>query len=341
MAMKREEIERFRLEAYPAVVKEQIYLTYEGVDGSAAEIPLHLIKGADSGPVLLMLAAIHGDEYEGVQTIIELGRMLSPTDICGTLLMVPIANEYAYRAADRLTPEDGRNLAREFPGKREGTATERLAWHLGKGLIAKADFLLDMHSGGTYYEVPEFVGYYDNDDNDTGRRSRAAAEAFGFEVLWGHDQVSPGRTVSYAGDCGIPWLYTEAFGGRRVKYDEQQRLRQGALRLMRHLSMLANPTQWIQEEVIPEIRYRLTGSGDFDGSVTAEEEGFFIPSVALLQNVRQGDVIGNVYNGFGETIRSYRAICDGVIVGLAGTPVLKQGALVYLIARSHPARAGI
>ncbi|GGD56450.1 succinylglutamate desuccinylase/aspartoacylase family protein [Paenibacillus nasutitermitis] len=332
MTLKREEIERFRPDAYPAAVKEQIRLTYEEAEGSVAEIPLYLIKGADAGPVLLMLAAIHGDEYEGVQTIIELGRMLSPADIRGTLLMVPIANAYAYRTADRLTPEDGRNLAREFPGKREGTVTERLAWHLGKGLIKKADFLLDMHSGGTYYEVPEFVGYYDNDGCETGRRSSAAAEAFGFQVLWGHDQVSPGRTVSYAGDCGIPWLYTEAFGGRRVKRDEQHRLRQGALRLMGHLGMLVSPSQWIPEETKPEIRYRLTGNGDFDGSVTAEEEGFFIPSVALLQNVRQGDEIGIVYNGFGEILRSYRAVCDGVIVGLAGAPVLKRGSLVYLIA---------
>jgi len=334
MTAKREEIEAesFRPDAYPTAVKAQIRLTYEEANGTTAEIPLHLIKGNDTGPLLLMLAAIHGDEYEGVQTIIELGRMLSPADIRGTLLMVPIANAYAYRAADRLTPEDERNLAREFPGKREGTTTERLAWHLGKGLIEKADFLLDMHSGGTYYEVPEFVGYYDNDSNETGRRSKAAAEAFGFEVLWGHAQVSPGRTVSYAGDCGIPWLYTEAFGGRRVKRDEQQRLRRGVLRLMRHLGMLVNPSQWIPGEVESGIRYRLVGSGDFDGSVTAEETGFFIPAVALLQSVRQDDEIGTVYDEFGAVLRNYRAACDGVIVGLAGTPAVKRGSLIYLIA---------
>ena len=69
MAMKREEIERFRLEAYPAVVKEQIYLTYEGVDGSAAEIPLHLIKGADSGPVLLMI--MHGNQAGDTQFTLD------------------------------------------------------------------------------------------------------------------------------------------------------------------------------------------------------------------------------------------------------------------------------
>lgn len=335
MAEKCVDAENFRPDSYPAGSVEQLRLTYEGTDGAAAEIPLHLIKGAEPGPVLLILAAVHGDEYEGVQTVIELGRMLSPDDIRGTLLMVPIVNGYAYRAADRLSPEDGRNLAREFPGNREGTVTERLAWHVGKSLIEQAGFLLDLHSGGTYYEVPELVGYYDNDSDETGRRSRAAAEAFGFQVLWAHDQVAAGRTVSHALAHGIPWLYTEAFGGRRIKRDEQLRLRQGALRLMDHLGMLADSSKWVPAAEVPEIRFRLGGNGDFDGSVVADADGFFIPAVRLLQQMRQGEDIGTIYNVFGEVVQAYRAICDGVVVGLAGTPAVKPGSTIYTIA---PAR---
>lgn len=309
-----------------------MYLTFpSGVGVNAtAEIPLHIIRGAESGPTLLILAAIHGDEYEGVQTLIELGRLLSPEDIRGTVLMVPIANPYAYRAADRLSPEDGCNLAREFPGKPDGTVTERLAWHLGSCLIEKVDFLLDLHSGGTYYEVPELVGYYDNDSEEIGRRSKAAAEAFGMEVLWGHEEVAPGRTVSHATEHRIPWLYTEAAGGRRIKRSEQVRFRQGALRLMDHLGMLTRPERWIPDSK-PPVRYRLTGNGNFDGSIIAEHEGFFIPSVVLLQEVKQGDEIGVVHNDFGEIVQVYDAVCDGIIVGLAGTPVIKPGSIIYLI----------
>lgn len=178
--------------------------------------------------------------------------------------------------------------------------------------------------------MPELVGYYDNDNEEIGRRSKAAAEAFGMEVLWGHAEVAPGRTVSHATEHGIPWLYTEAAGGRRVKREEQVRFRQGALRLMNHLDMLTRPEQWIPASK-PLIRYRLTGNGNFDGSVIAEREGFFIPSVALLQEVGQGDVIGVVYDEFGEIVQVYEALCDGVVVGLAGTPVIKPGAIIYMI----------
>jgi predicted deacylase len=331
--IKRIEAERFQLESVAAGRKEQMYLTFSAEEVTKVEIPLHIIKGVDSGPVLLILAAVHGDEYEGVQTVIELGRMLSPEDIRGTLLMVPIANPFAYNAADRFTPEDGCNLAREFPGKRDGTLTQRLAWHLGSSLIEKADFLLDMHSGGTYYDVPELIGFYDNDREETGRRSKAAAEAFGMEVLWGHAEISPGRTVSHANAHGIPWLYTEASGGRRIKRNEQLRFRGGALRLMDHLGMLLRPGQWITDTK-PLVQYRLTGNGNFDSSIITERDGFFIPSVTLLQKVKAGDSIGTIYNCMGEIQQAVQTLCDGIIVGLAGTPVVKPGSVIYTITQA-------
>ncbi len=262
------EAELFQLDSIALGQKEQLYLTFSAEEVQDAKIPLHIIRGAASGPVLLILAAIHGDEYEGVQTIIELIHLLSPDDISGTLLLVPVANPFAYNVADRCTPEDGCNLAREFPGHPEGTVTQRLAWLLGKSLIEKADFLLDLHSGGTYYDVPELVGYYDNDKEETVRRSIAAAEAFGMEVVWSHKEITAGRTVSHATEHGIPWLYTEASGGRRIKRNEQLHFREGALRLMAHLGILLQPEQWITGSKRP-VRFRLTGNGNFDSSITS------------------------------------------------------------------------
>ncbi|SDD24281.1 hypothetical protein SAMN02799630_02929 [Paenibacillus sp. UNCCL117] len=327
--------EQFGSATIARLERRRLELTFEADEqGEEGSIPLHILAGAEPGPTLLVLAAVHGDEYEGVQTVIELGRLLKPGDIRGTLLMVPVANPYAYRAANRCAPEDGRNLAREFPGNPEGTLTQRLAWQIAHRLIDQADFLLDLHSGGTYYEVAELVGYYDKDETEAGRRSKAAAEAFGLEVLWGHRETGPGRTITYANERGIPWLYTEAAGGRRIKRQEQLRFRQGALRLMNHLGMLVAPGCWIEGEAA-QVICRLGGSGDFDGSVTAECEGFFIPEVELLQRVRRGAPIGAIYDGYGREKAELCAISDGVIVGLAGTPAVAVGSVVYMIAEEY------
>lgn len=313
--------------------KQHVMLTFTADEiEEEGNIPLHIVKGNEAGPVLVILAAVHGDEYEGIQTVIELIRMLSPEHIRGTLMMVSIANLYAYHGVSRTTPEDGRNLARVFPGRPDGSITERLAWHLSHRIITHADFLLDLHSGGTFYEVAELVGFYDHDEEEIGRKSKAAAEAFGMEVLWGHKKGGAGRSISFATERGIPWLYTEAAGGRRIKRHEQLRFRLGALRLMNYLGMLLHPDQWITEPK-PSIKYRLTGRGNFDEPISAPCEGFFIPAVSLLEQVNQGDLIGTIYDSFGNLLYTCQAPVSGIIVTLAGTPAVQQGSALCMIAQ--------
>ncbi|WP_420872064.1 M14 family metallopeptidase [Cohnella rhizosphaerae] len=113
-----------------------------------------------------------------METILRLYERLAPEELAGSLVMLPIANPYAYRAGTRISPDDDMNLARVFPGKPDGTVTERLACTL-HDLIAGSDFFLDLHSGGTHYAVAALAGYYHDPDSAFGRRCRAAAEAFG------------------------------------------------------------------------------------------------------------------------------------------------------------------
>lgn len=344
------EVEEWVKRPIPFGVKESIWLTFPLEQGKEGKIPLHIISGdkmdsgivdtnqsahpSVSGPVLLILAAVHGDEYEGVQTIIELCRELEPQHVNGTVLMVPVANMLSYEGQSRITPEDGRNLAREFPGNPGGDYTQRLAWHLDQALISRADFLLDLHSGGTSYEVPLLAGYYHNEQVLTGIRSRKAVEVFGIDVLWGHAEVAPGRTISAATERGIPWIYTEAYGGGRIRKEELMKFRTGVFRLLNHLGMLRNPDLWITGDPDP-IRYRLGGDGNFDLSVSATCEGFFIPDVHLLEQVRKGDKIGSICSLFGEELAWIEAAADGVVVALSGTPLVREGTMIYTLARAE------
>jgi predicted deacylase len=311
--------------------KGSYWLTFDTSDAGEAYIPVHVVKGQLQGPTLLILAAVHGDEYEGVQTAIELCRDLLPQHIRGTAMFVPVTNVSAYYGISRNTPEDGGNLAREFPGTTDGTVTQRLAWYIAARLLADADFLLDFHSGGAYLALTPFVGYYHH-DSELGRRSQAAAEAFGMTTIWGHERILPGRTITAATEQGIPWLYTEGYGGRRVKEEEQLSFRNGALRLMEHLSMLIDSQTWIREAA-PPIRLRLRGSEHFDlDSTQAEMDGFFIPAVRLGDRVEPGDKVGAVYDWFGQEVQGVYAEIAGYVVSLSGTPKVQQGMNLYLLA---------
>jgi predicted deacylase len=279
-------------------------------DGNWWGLPVLAAKGREAGPTLVVLAAVHGDEYEGVEAIPTAFGDVDASSLAGTLVMVPVCNLPAFEAAQRSSPIDGLNLARVFPGKVGGTVTERIAHHLTEKLFRHADFVLDLHSGGIAYEIPTLVGYL-YDDGELGRRSRAAAEAFGTPVLWGHPlPIPPGRSISAAMALGIPWLYTEAPGGGFARRDDVACFRRGILNLMRHLGMVEG-TPEVQENVL-----HLVGDGNLDIVTQAPVGGLFLPKVAVSDRVRKGDLLGAIVDLFGNTLATINARMDGVVIML-------------------------
>lgn len=332
----RMEMEHYDAKAAVPGTKRSITLMADIGLKQPLELPVLRIDGAAAGPALLVLAGVHGDEYEGVETILRLYRDLRPEQLAGTIILVPQANALSYRGGTRISPEDGVNMARAFPGNPEGTPTERIAWHLHHRFIAHADFMLDLHSGGTHYAVSTLVGYYHNDGTEIGRRSRAAAEAFGIDLLWAHERIAPGRTVSSALALGVPWLYTEAYGGRRIRREDAEAFYAGAFRLMRHLGMLRPDEREQGEGALPAEPRRIYGDGNFDGSETAEADGFFIPELSLGSHAAAGERIGTIYGFDGEELQRVIASRGGVVVMLPGTPAVRNGEPLFMIAPSEP-----
>jgi len=156
------------------------------------DLPVLLVRGRNAGKTLVVFAGVHGDEYEGVRSILDLYEELDPATMSGDLLAVPVANPPAFWAASRINPLDERNLARVFPGDSAAAPTDAIAHVLGSALIARADFFLDLHSAGVKLLMPTMVGYDSKDAS-----AREAAMIFGAPVLWAHSYIPPGRTISF------------------------------------------------------------------------------------------------------------------------------------------------
>ncbi|HET8631566.1 MAG TPA: succinylglutamate desuccinylase/aspartoacylase family protein, partial [Thermomicrobiales bacterium] len=217
----------------------------------------YVAAGRRDGPLLVALAGIHGDEYEGPVALAELLAGLREdglADLAGTLLVVPVANSPAFAAGTRTSPRDGANLARCFPGRQDGAPSERLAHLLTTEAIAPADALFDLHSGGVAYEMALLAGYCAV-GGAAGDRSRALAEAFGAPVLWEHPEIAPGRTLSAALDRGIPCLYTEAGGGGGAPEATVRCYVEGVRRVMAALGLLPGGAP------APRHRQRWLGAG--------------------------------------------------------------------------------
>src|SRR5581483_8067690 len=272
-------------------------------------LPVLVARGTRQGKTLVAMAGVHGDEYEGVQTIQDVFRSLDPQAMSGTFIGVPVANLAAHRAGTRLTPADQGNLARAFPGNAEGTATERLASALAKHVIRWADFLVDLHSAGLKYAFPPLVGY-DASGTAVGKQSRAAAFAFGTPVVWGHPSIPAGRTISEASARGIPWLYTEASGAGRIAADDLGLFVRGTVNVLKFLNILPGRPD------APPPSFHLFGEGDTDRLSSFKEGGFFVPNLRLLDCVEAGQSIGHVRDLVGETIEEIVAREAGYLVFL-------------------------
>jgi len=287
------------------------------------ELPVLLVKGVADGKTLVVTAGVHGDEFEGVRAVLEVCAELDPGQMSGTLLAVPVANPPAFWKGTRTSPLDQENLARAFPGQEQGSATQVIAFHLGRSIISLADFYLDLHSAGMKLLMPSMTGYDASDP-----RSREAALAFGAPVIWGHPKLSPGRTISFAASRGIPWLYTEARGAGRIDLEDLRIFKRGVVNLLHHLDILPGAG----EKADP--LHSLYGDGDLDACISATCPGFLIPARELLQEVKLGQELGRTLDAHGQVAEIFWSPRDGVVGMIRAFPVVDAGDSVFLVTGS-------
>ena len=313
-------IRDFALKDLPRASKRRAWLDIAGRDdGGKWRLPLLIVNGAADGPTLLVLAGVHGDEYEGIAAIPQVYGETEPQALRGRLVMAPVCNMPAYEAAQRSSPIDGLNLARVFPGDIEGTITRRIAGWLCEKLLPQADFLIDLHTGGIAYDLPTLIGYV-HDDGELGQASLAAARAFGAPVMWGHPLPLPaGRSISAATTLGIPSLYTEAPGGGGCDPDVVACFRDGVLNVMKQLGMIRGDLER------RPLTHHLVGDGNLDTVIHAPIGGFFQREASLLEGVKTGQRLGAILDATGVELAQVSADQDGVIIMLRGIPRVQSG----------------
>jgi predicted deacylase len=311
----------FRIDDFASGAKHAVSLTLNQAGGDPLALPVLLVRGSQPGPRLVLSAGVHGDEFEGVQTIFDIYREIDPARLSGDLLAVTALNGPAFWNCSRTSPLDGGNLARVFPGNAAGSPTEAIAWHFDQYLLAGADFYFDLHSAGVACTMPTLVGY---DAADS--RAKEAALALGFPVVWAHPNIPPGRTVSAAKARNIPCLYAEARGAGRIHPNDLATYTQGVRRLMRHLGML-EPA----DGPGPPPTVHLYGDGNIDESVLATQRGFLEPAVPLLETVTAGQHLGTLTDLLAQPLEAYTAPRSGRVALIHACPRVLPGEPVFLV----------
>ncbi|TIU92189.1 MAG: peptidase M14, partial [Mesorhizobium sp.] len=125
----------------------------KGADCEALSLPVFSLNKGE-GPRLLITGGCHGNELEGPIVARRIIDWLPGAQTCGTVIILPELNPLAVQAWSRNTPIDGFNLNRVFPGRADGSVTERIADAVSRLLLPMADTVLDLHSFGPLWEFP-------------------------------------------------------------------------------------------------------------------------------------------------------------------------------------------
>lgn len=257
-------------------------------------IPITVVKRG-KGPTILITGGVHGDEYEGPIALSKLARQLTPAMIQGRVILVPALNLPAALAGTRLSPMDGLNLNRVFPGEPNGSITSMIAHYVSTELIPQADIVVDLHSGGMTLEYLPTILMHELEDEEWNRRTRAAMLAFSAPIaLISRELDNTVYLDTIAERLGKIALSAELGGAGRLSVGTIAVAEAGIRNLLRHFGITKGAAE--SRPSRKRSSTRLLQTPDRDCYVIAEDAGIYEPYFDLGDAVRRGEVMGEIHS---------------------------------------------
>lgn len=253
-------------------------------------VPITSIRNG-AGPRVILLAGVHGDEWDGQLALMNLVRTLQPSQIRGHVIIMSAANFPAVMGNSRTSPIDDVNMNRCFPGDANGTITQQIAHFIEEELMPGSDLLMDLHSGGSsLMYIPSSLSR-ELADPQQQARSIALHRAFGAPVAYiSNMPQGEDRTVSAgAGRKNVLYIGTELGGGGTLSRHTIEVAEGGVRRSLGWIGLLPEA----KDDIAPPTR--LVTVGGLDYYVYAPDGGIFEPKVDLGDEVRKGQTAALVH----------------------------------------------
>ncbi|WP_406661730.1 succinylglutamate desuccinylase/aspartoacylase family protein [Methanolobus sp. ZRKC3] len=284
---------------------------------TSASMPVHIIHGHKPGPCLLICAAIHGDEINGVEIIRRILAQKTINNLKGTLIAIPIVNVFGFVSQSRYLP-DRRDLNRSFPGSKKGSMASRLANILMVEIIDHCTHVIDLHTGAVAREnLPQIrASLEDNPEIE------AIARAFGVPVII-NAEMRDGSLQEAAREHNIPVLLYEA--GEALRFNEVA-IRAGVKGILGVMSYLGMRPKSKKKE------YKTLVSGSTQW-IRSPESGILRSIVPLGTLVKNGDILAYINNPLGEIETEVLSSISGIVIGKTNLPLTHEGEAIFNIAK--------
>jgi predicted deacylase len=291
-----------------------------GVD-PALTIPVVVVNGARPGPVLAIVSGAHGTEYASIIAVERLIQRLYARAVSGTVILVPLVNVPSFeQKIAHVNPIDGKSMNRFYPGRSDGTQTERASFAITREIVDRSDHLIDLH-GGDLDESLRPYSYWTKTGNDKQDAiSREMLLAFGLDtIIISADRPKDPSASRYlentASTRGKPSITAEAGHAGTVEPSDVNALVDGCLSVMRYLKMMAGPPTMVESPVwIARV-----------AAITADANGIFYPLVARGTYVQKGMKVGFVTDYLGTVLLEAKAPESGVVLFIRAVPSMTKG----------------
>jgi N-alpha-acetyl-L-2,4-diaminobutyrate deacetylase len=295
-------------------------------------IPVAVLKNGE-GPTALVMAGNHGDEYPGQVAILRLMRELEIDSIRGRLILIPALNVPASKASTRLSPLDGKNLNRSFPGRADGTVTEMIAHYLTTILFPLSDIVIDIHTGGRSVDFYPCAHMHLVDDRDQRRKMRDGTLAWNsdFAFLYA-DVAGTGLLPVEAERQGKVVITTEMGGGEPIPASVHRLTQSGLKNVLTSMGLLAGPVLTREEIGLPPTRW--VQALDREDYRFAPESGIYENLVDLGAEVGSGQPVGQIHflERPDRPAEIVIAPSAGILIATRGPALVAQGDCVACIA---------
>jgi hypothetical protein len=308
------------------------YIEVPAAADPATSIPVVVVHGAQPGPVLAIVSGAHGTEYASIIAVERLIDLLDPARVSGTVILVPLVNRASFdQKVVHVNPVDGKSMNRFYPGRRDGSQTERASYLVTKEVVERCDHLIDLHGGDLDESLRPYSYWTKTGRDEQDRISKAMVLAFGLDhIIISADRPPDPAASRYlentATTRGKPSLTAEAGHAGTVEPEDVDALVHGCLGVMRYLKMLPGTVEPVASPVWIESI----------ANVTSDEAGIFYPLVKRGTYVAAGMPLGYVTDLFGKKVFEARAPVAGVVLYICSVPSMAKGGTVANVGVVRP-----
>src|SRR6202521_4373624 len=214
---------------------------------AALSIPVAVFHGSKPGPVLALVSGAHGTEYASIIALERLIGLLNPAEISGTVIIVPLINIPSFeQKVPHLNPVDHKSMNRWYPGKMDGTQTDRASFLITKQVVEQCDHLIDLHGGDLDESLRPYSYWTKTGNGKQDQISKEMVLAFGLDtIIISADRPKDPQASRYLENTatvrGKPSITAEAGYAGTVETDDLNALVNGCLGVMGYLHMLERP----------------------------------------------------------------------------------------------------